>query len=472
MSNSTTHLSSPEGAIASLQRWLSVREAAESAIMQKTLPNWLSPEAPRVILMIATKKLWAAVGLASVFLISSVGAPACLGDDAPISPPSDSGSRTGINPHDEKIGVTDNEILIGAGLPLTGILSERGHQAKQGFETYIRYVNDQGGMNGRHIKIVLEDDCYDPKKVAEIFDKSFVGKVFALGCAVGSAPVAKYVQRAQATSTPMLGVLTGNPVASYFHPTQFSFRPSYNDEIKKLAEELYQHGVRKFGVLYQSDAYGYAIHDALSSAIKVHGLTIAIEAPYEKSKIGTAEAAWEHVNESRPDAVFLASTADALKSIIKLRNQATFKPIFVLSSIAVDYLHDTGKLADGTVVAEVLPPLSDSSAAVSLYRQLSKKYPSDTAISRTGLDAFLNAMILVEGVKRTGKNLTRSGFIHSIEHMKNYDLGLEPVYKLCYTENDHNGLSPTTIRLSIMKNGEPASIKNTDWTDILQSIRK
>jgi serine/threonine-protein kinase len=430
--------------------------------------------------------LWpavAAVGLGALMFLQfaprwqqhdSTKAPNAVSTGAAVAP-ADNGITAGqnarlpltIDPQDEKIGVSDHEIEIGAALPLTGILKERGAQAKQGLEAYVRYINDEGGVNGRQIKLELSDDSYNREKADEVFDKYIRGKVFAGGFCIGSATSAEYVSRAQATSTPMLGYLTGIPTVSQYHPTQFSFRPSYIDEEKQLVDNFYQHGARKFGMIYQSDPFGFAMHDALVSALQAHGLHIFKDEDYDRDK-GNVDAAWSHVHDAHPDVIMVASTGGALKSLIKLRSESTDKPPLACISIAIDYLHDTGKLCDGNVVAEVMPPLNQRTHAVMLYNELSNKYQSKTPPSMTGLDAFLNAMVLVEGLKRAGKDLTRTGFIHGVEQLKDFDLGLDPVYKLRYSADNHNGLSVDTIRVSVIKDAEPARVADADWPSILR----
>lgn len=58
-------------------------------------------------------------------------------------------------------------------------------------------------------------------------------------------------------------------------------------------------------------------------------------------------------------------------------------------------------------------------------------------------------MVLVEGLKHAGKDLTREGLIHGIESLHNIDLGLGPQLLLDYGAKDHKGLDqviPTVVR--------------------------
>ncbi len=84
-----------------------------------------------------------------------------------------------------------------------------------------------------------------------------------------------------------------------------------------------------------------------------------------------------------------------------------------------------------------------------LYRRtLSKYYPSAQP-NFVSLEGFVDAMVMVEGLKRAGKDLTHEGLIHGIESIHEQDLGLGPRLNLHYSGKDHKGFDhvlPTVVR--------------------------
>jgi len=78
------------------------------------------------------------------------------------------------------------------------------------------------------------------------------------------------------------------------------------------------------------------------------------------------------------------------------------------------------------------------------------------------LEGFIDAMVLVEGLKRAGKDLTREGLIHGVESIHDLDLGLGPELKLSYSAKDHKGFDhviPTVVRGG-------RAVPFTDWSTV------
>src|SRR5512144_752494 len=82
-------------------------------------------------------------------------------------------------------GVTDTEITIGITGPLSGPAAAWGTIALAS-EAYAKHINDQGGVNGRKLKIVLKDDGYNPGRAVANFNE-MKDQVFAVLGTVGTA---------------------------------------------------------------------------------------------------------------------------------------------------------------------------------------------------------------------------------------------------------------------------------------------
>src|ERR1700722_11099719 len=91
-------------------------------------------------------------------------------------------------------GISETELKVGSCIALTGTLQERRHQIALGANTFISYLNDKGGVNGRKIKLTVCDDAYQPDKAIECFNNYLKNKVFIGAFFAGSAPISKYVR--------------------------------------------------------------------------------------------------------------------------------------------------------------------------------------------------------------------------------------------------------------------------------------
>ena len=60
-------------------------------------------------------------------------------------------------------GISKDEIPLGSIQDLSGPLAGFGKQARMGMQLAVDEINEQGGVNGRKLKLLVEDSCYDPK---------------------------------------------------------------------------------------------------------------------------------------------------------------------------------------------------------------------------------------------------------------------------------------------------------------------
>ena len=97
---------------------------------------------------------------------------------------------------------------------------------------------------------------------------------------------------------------------------------------------------------------------------------------------------------------------------------------------------------------------------MALYRRTLTKYFPSAQPNFVSLEGFVDAMVLVEGLKKAGKDLTREGLIRGIESIHDLDLGLGPQLKLSYSAKEHNGFDhvlPTVVRGG-------RAVPFTDWS--------
>ena len=115
------------------------------------------------------------------------------------------------------------------------------------------------------------------------------------------------------------------------------------------------------------------------------------------------------------------------------------------------------------VITQVVPPyyLTDLKTVALYRRTLAKFFPSEQP-NFVSLEGFVDAMVLVDGLKRAGKDLTREGLIHGIESIHDLDLGLGPQLKLNYSTKEHKGFDhviPTVVRGG-------RAVPFTDWSNV------
>jgi ABC-type branched-subunit amino acid transport system substrate-binding protein len=350
-------------------------------------------------------------------------------------------------------GVTEKEILIGSCSALEGPSHFLGTETVVGATAYFNLINDQGGVDGRKLKLLAYDDSYDPAKTLPCFDRLMDQKVFALGFFVGTPTALKYLPLAENNKIPLVGLFTG--AQTLYTPLRhwvINVRASYADETREQIDGLWNTlAYKKIGVIYPDDAFGAAVLDGVKSALAAHNSTPVAIASYPRQTTQVS-AAIDSVRGANPEAVVIVGPSNTVAPILKQSHAKGWKPLFLtVSFVGTDELIlEAGTDAEGVVITQVVPPyyLTDYKT-VTLYRRALSKYFPSAQPNFVSLEGFVDAMVMVDGLKRAGKDLTREGLIRGIEAIHDQDIGLGPLLKLDYSARDHKGFDhviPTVIR--------------------------
>jgi branched-chain amino acid transport system substrate-binding protein len=361
-------------------------------------------------------------------------------------------------------GVSDKEIVIGSCSALEGPSHTLGVQTVTGAQAYFSMVNEEGGVHGRKLRLVAYDDSYDPAKTQICFDRLTKENVFALGFFVGTPTAVKYLPMAEGAKIPLVGLFTG--AQTLYTPLRHwivNVRASYFDETREQIDGLWNTlAYRKIGVIYPDDAFGAAVLEGVKEALKAHGAEPAAVASYPRQTTNVGGAI-DIVRASDPQAVVVVGPPNTVAPILKQAHAGGWKPLFsTVSFVGTDELIlEAGADADGMIITQVVPPyyLTDLKT-VALYRRALTQYAPTERPNFVSLEGFVDAMVMVEGLKRAGKDPTREGLIRGIESIHDVDLGLGSQLKLDYSAKDHKGFDhviPTVVRSG-------RAVPFTDWS--------
>ena len=361
-------------------------------------------------------------------------------------------------------GVTEKEILIGSCSALEGPSHFLGTETVTGAKAYFDMINEAGGVDGRRLKLIAYDDSYDPSKTEACFNRLMEQKIFALAFFVGTPTAVKYVPMAESNKIPLVGLFTG--AQTLYVPLRHwvvSVRASYFDETREQVDGLWGTlGYKKIGVVYPDDPFGTTVLEGVKTALKSHGAEPVATASYQRQTAQVGEAI-DKVRAANPEAVVVVGPANTVAPILKQSHAKGWKPLFLtVSFVGTDELiQEAGSDAEGVVVTQVVPPYYLTEyKTVALYRRTLGKYYPSVQPNFVSLEGFVDAMVLVEGLKRAGKELTREGLIHGIESMHDIDVGLGEQLKLNYSAKKHAGFDkviPTVVRGG-------RAVPFTDWS--------
>lgn len=336
-------------------------------------------------------------------------------------------------------GVTANKILLGQSAALTGPAAQLGIQMRNGIKAYLNYVNEKGGVHGRRIELITLDDGYEPSRSAPNTKKLIEEvKVFALIGYVGTPTMAAAMPIHTQAKVPLVGPYTGAEILRVpFNRYIFHVRASYYDETERIIKQVVSIGGKNIAVFYQNDSYGQAGLKGVELATQRRDMKISALGTVERNTIDVA-AAVKAINAVKPDAVVMISAytscAEFIRQMKKAGSTATFYNVsFVGSKALSDALGNEGS---GVAISQVVPfPWGRAVPVVKEYQRLSAK-AGFTDYNFTALEGFLAAKVFVEGLRRTGRNLTREAFISAMEKMQSVDLG---GFYIGYSPTNHAG---------------------------------
>lgn len=367
-------------------------------------------------------------------------------------------------------GVAAGEVLLGSSLALKGHASFLGTQTLRGAMSYLNHVNEQGGVHGRSIKVVAYDDSYDPPMCLANTQRLIIDdQVFALFCYVGTPTTVKVLPLIEEARIPLLGMFTGaNALREPFSRYLINVRASYYQEtgaaVRHLVDDL---GLKKIAVFYQYDAYGFDGLTGTELALKRFNLAPVAGGSYNRGTLDVQEGL-NKIMSSGAEAVVMIGTYDPCAKLIRLAHEQGFRPLFYLVSfVGADELARRLENQHGitVVMSQVVPPPDRHDPSPLLtgpdgYVTLLKRYYPEDPPNFVGFEGFINARVLVEGLRRAGADLTRKGFIDAIESIHDLSLGLD--INIAFSPSDHQGLD--RVHFTRLENGQFTLIK--DWAGI------
>jgi branched-chain amino acid transport system substrate-binding protein len=356
-------------------------------------------------------------------------------------------------------GVTDDRIRIGSSLALGGHAGYLGTQTLHGAMAFIHHVNAQGGIHGRTIEVITYDDGYDPPRcVANTQKLILVDKVFALFCYVGTPTTVKILPLVEEARIPVVGMFTGaNALREPPNPYLINVRASYYQETDAAVRYLVgERKLSRVAVFYQYDAYGFDGLKGTEIALRRFGLAPAATGTYIRGTLDVQDGL-EKIMASRAEAVVMIGTYEPCARFIRLAHAKHFSPIFYnVSFVGADKLARLLGHIDATIIiTQVVPPPEVSGKGsrvwgIRQYVKLLQQYFPDDQPNFVSLEGYINAEVLVEGLKRAGRQLDRDKFIRAIESIHQLDLGIDNL--ISFSSRDHQGLE--RVYFTYLKNGK------------------
>jgi ABC-type branched-subunit amino acid transport system substrate-binding protein len=328
--------------------------------------------------------------------------------------------------------------VVGRSLVLSGPLQSYGEAKRDGGDAYIRKVNAAGGVGGKAIELVTLDDVYAPANtVANLRKLAAERKPVAFLGLFGVPTIAAALPVLQELKIPAVGLTSGtDALRTPLNRYAFPVRASYADEARKLVAHVKTTGITKISVIYSDNPFGISVKDTLMGAFKAAGLDAKVVKVDPAGKEATTAAGQAAASE--PQAIFLTMLSQAAIPVLTaLKKTTSHGALYSFSPVDTSIVtKQLGTQAKGLAITQVVPiPSGMRIGVVTEYIQALKDLGHGTP-SFYGLEAFIEAKVLVEGLKRAGANPSPASLVTALEAMHDVNLG---EYFVSYTPQAHAG---------------------------------
>jgi len=336
-------------------------------------------------------------------------------------------------------GVTDTEILLGTHYPLSNSPAAVYANSAYAMEAYFDYTNDQGGVNGRKLKLLIGDDQYNPSLSAEVVRKLVEqDKVFAIANGLGDPghfAVYKYLEE---EGIPDL--FLGGGIPAFSEPPgklRFVSIPSYDTEVRGMLAYLKEHySGKKIGLLVQSDEAGKGSEEVFRQRLEESGIDLEIVGReyYDFTQSDMTSQA-QRLKATNPDVVeFLSAPAQAANFTKVARELLDWDVPFITGLVAGGdfFISLTGPAAAEGTIGITYGPYLYTKGAEQVWQQqkdVMKQYKPDVPLNSQTSYGWGVAQLIVKALQGAGRDLTPESVAKSAESIKDWcaEMSFAPV---------------------------------------------
>jgi branched-chain amino acid transport system substrate-binding protein len=355
-------------------------------------------------------------------------------------------------------GATDTEIKIGNIMPYSGPASAYGVIGKTE-QAYFNKINAEGGINGRKINFISQDDGYSPPKTVEQARKLVESdEVLLIFNSLGTPPNTAIQKYMNSKKVPQLFVATG--ATKWNDPKDFpwtmGWQPNYQSEAQIYAKYILKnHANAKIAVLYQNDDYGKDYLKGFKDGLGAQGQSLIVaEESYETTE-PTIDSHIVRLKASGADVFFNITTPKFAAQAIKKNAEIGWKPLHFLNNVSASIgsvIKPAGMEAAQDIISsqylkDPTDPQWKTDAGMKAWNAfLDKYYPEADRSDASVMYAYTVAQGLVHVLKNCGNDLTRENIMKQAASIKDLELpGLLPGIKVNTSATDFAPISSVQL---------------------------
>lgn len=318
-----------------------------------------------------------------------------------------------------------SDLFIGSSMSLEQGVPIMGQRTAQGMAIKINEVNQTGGINGHHLRLVIKNDNYVPYLARQNIINFMKNNITTILLPIGSPTLQAYIDFIKDNKILVLFPVTGGP---QFRTSELKglvhWRADYIDEVKVLINHLItEYNTRKFAFFYQDDAYGQEPLKAAHAVLERHQLSGWEDISYARATLNLDEQA-QKIKNAQSDAIGFFSSANPTASLIQQVGIATLssKQLFGISFLGEEsfrlFIKNLGiKVLFGAVVPN--PAISELEIVQEYRRAMDN---NNTPYDVFSLEAYIATTVLVDIMKKLDDPITNEKILHKLESLDHYQL--------------------------------------------------
>ncbi len=352
-------------------------------------------------------------------------------------------------------GITDDQVVLGTHLDLSGPITFWGLPIKNGMEMAVEEINAGGGIHGRKIKLVIEDMAYDPKKAVLATQKLLTrDKIFAMVGSMGTPTSAATMPMVLKKGLPHLFPITPAEMFSKpYHKLKFAyFAPYYDDVRTSLNYLIPKLGKKRIGIMYQDDEFGANILRGTKDQLAAMGLPLVSVTSYKRGATDFSS----QIAKLKSDDVDLVVLGTIIRETIGAMSTARklgWKTDFLISQAGyAPVVAALGKGAVEGLYAGGMTPIPYADSASDDVKNWMATYEA-----KFGKPANIQAVVGYEviktaaiGIQNAGRDLNADTLVAGLEKISKHEnmFGTAPI---SFSEGNH--LATRNTFLAQIRNG-------------------
>ena len=345
-------------------------------------------------------------------------------------------------PVQAETGVRKDKIVMGTHMALTGPAAFAGKGLLEGMKVYFSYINDQGGINGRKIELIAEDDGYRPARAVaaakKLMDRD---KVFGFIGPLGGAIVKVVIPIMEENKVPYLWPSAAT--LAIVHPTKrytFGYYTQYDRIFIVLTDQAVKSfKAKKISVFYPDQAVGHNIRDTVIMRLKKYNMKVVEKIAVKHTDVDFSGVVAK-LKASGTDTVMIATHIPPTVAFLKECRRQNYNPVCLQDPSGTDPmmfgLAKDPAITNGLIGANYNLPIDSDAPVVKRWRAHMAKY-SKARPSNYALITYNSAWMFCDAIKALGNDITRERLINHLNSWKNYDNGLSG--PISYSPTDHEG---------------------------------